>query len=258
LLLLAGVLVASGAFPLWVILLAAYAAMAFGMFAGFGWARAAGQVGLQSLAEKVKAQEMYERAQARLRSSSPWEIGLARMVPGLRPYATLVSGAAEVDPVVFAVGALPALLVWEVALVVAGILVGLPVAELLNRFEKAALRGAALLALVLVTWLATRHVHPDESGGITRLGLRLRAVLAVLADAAIVGAGVTGLGAIIGLVIHLHVSVWTGLAVAAVLLVLLLLLGRRVTTPGEALFDTHYWHQRPHPDPSRSFREGSG
>lgn len=245
LLLLAGILVAGGAFPLWVILLAAYIAMALGMFAGYGWARAAGQAGLQALAEKVKAEDMYERAQTRLRSASPWGIGLARMVPGLRPYATLVSGAAEVDPVVFSIGALPALLLWEVVFVVAGMLVGLPIEQLLSRVEKAALRGAALVALVIVTWLATRHVHPDESAGITRLGLRLRAVLAFLVDAAIVLMGVAGLGALIGLVVDLHVSVWTGLAVAAVLMALLLVAGRRITTPGEALFDTHYWHQAP-------------
>jgi len=67
-------------------------------------------------------------------------------------------------------------------------------------------------------------------------------VLALLVDGAIVVLGVAGIRVLAGLVFPLNVSLWTSLAVAAAILALLLILGRHITTPGEALFSTHYWH----------------
>src|SRR5690349_11015179 len=92
-----GVLIAGGAFPLWGMIPAVFLAMLLGMIAGYTWAKTLGQDGLTALAERVHAVDVYNRAQARLRGARPWGIAVSRMVPGIRPYATLISGAAEVD-----------------------------------------------------------------------------------------------------------------------------------------------------------------
>lgn len=242
LLLLVGVLIASDAFPPWAIVPAAYLAMAAGMMAGYVWARTVGQSGLQSLAERVHAGQVFERAQARLKSSSAWGIAVARLVPGVRPYATLVSGAAGVDIRTFLLGALPALLLWEIVWIAAGILVGLPIALFLGRFERLALRGAILIALGVVAWLSVRDASADRRGGIARVTPRLRAFLALAVDAAIVLSVVGGLFAIGRRVLQVSADGWIELIVAAFLLIGLLIVGRSNQTPGETLFDTHYWH----------------
>lgn len=242
LLLLTGVLIASGAFPLWVIAPAAFLTMVLGMIAGYGWARTVGQSGLQTLAERLKATEVYDRAQARLKSASSWTIAVSRMIPGIRPYATLVSGAAEVDVRTFLVGALPALLLWEIVWILVGMLIGLPVAHFLGRFEKLALRGVMLIVLGAVVWFAVRDAS-DRRGGMARVAPRLRASLALAFDTGMVISVVAGLFAIGDRVIQVTVSGWVELLVAAFVLILLLVLGRTIQTPGETLFDTHYWHR---------------
>lgn len=242
LLLLAGVLVSSDAFPLWLMFPVAFFAMTCGMLIGYGWARTIGQSGLQALAERVRAVDAYDRARSRLGSSGPWGIGLARLIPGLRPYATLVSGAAEVDPRTFLLGALPALLVWEIFWVAAGVLVGLPLVHLLGRFEKVILRAGILIGLGLVAWFAVAHTPADGRSGIVGMKPRLRACVALLVDAAIVASVVGGSFAIGRRVLQVSTNGWIEPLVTAVLLMGLLLYGRARQTPGETLFDTHYWH----------------
>ena len=237
-----GVLIASGAFPIWLMAPAAFVAMALGMMAGYGWARTVGQSGLQSLAERLSATEVYDRAQARLKEASPWTIAVSRLIPGLRPYATLVSGAAEVEVRTFLLGALPALLLWEIVWIAIGMLVGLPVAHFLGRFEKLALRGVLLVILGVIVWFAVRNAS-EPRGGMDRVAPRLRASLAVAFDGAMVVTLVAGAFAIGDQVMDVTVSVWAQLVVSSVLLILLLVLGRRIQTPGETLFDTHYWHR---------------
>lgn len=250
LLLVTGILISSGAFPAWVIGPLAYLAMVGGMLAGYGWARAVGQSGLASLAERLRATAAYERAQARLQQAGPTGIFVARLIPGLRPYATLVSGAAGVDLRTFLVGALPALLLWEIVWVLAGVLVGLPVALLLGRFEKLALRGAILVALGVIVWLAVRDASAARRGGIARLTPRFRALLALAVDTGIVASVVGGLFAIGRRITEVSADGWVELLVMAFLLIVLLLIGRNSQTPGEGLFDTQYWHHH-HPATSR-------
>ncbi|MGI8826460.1 MAG: DedA family protein [Chloroflexota bacterium] len=245
LLLLTGVLVSAGAFPAWVILPAAFLAMASGMITGYGWARTIGQSGLQAIAERVRAGEAYQRAQERLQSASPLEIAFSRVVPGLRPYATLVSGAASVEIRTFLLGAAPALLLWEIVWIAVGMLVGLPVAHFFGQFEKVALRGVILIALGTVGWLAIRDVSADPRNGISGLTPRLRASLALVFDAGIVVSLVGGLFALGRKVMQVSADGWIEVLVAAMLLIAVLLLGRGSQTPGETLFATDYWHRLP-------------
>jgi membrane-associated protein len=247
LLLLTGVLIASGEFSVWIIFPAAFLAMTAGMIAGYGWARTVGQSGLVALAERLHANDAYERAQSHLQSASPVGIGITRMIPGLRPYATLISGAAEVDLRTFMLGALPALLLWEIGWVALGMLVGLPVVHLLGRFEQVFLRGGVLIALGAVVLFAVRGESPDRRGALANLAPRLRAILAVLTDAGIVACVVTGIFLIADRVINYEADGWIALLVGAVLLLLLLIAGRSIQTPGETLFDTHYWRHSTQP-----------
>lgn len=242
LLLLTGVLISSDAFPLWLIGSAAFLAMTLGMLAGYGWARIVGQSGLQALAQRVRATTVIDRAQRRLQSASPWGIAVARLVPGVRPYATLVSGAAAVDLRTFVLGAAPALLLWEVFWVLAGMLVGLPVAHLLGRFQKVALRGVILAVLGTMVWFAIRNVAPERRGGVMRIAPRLRASLAFLFDAGTVVSVVSGVFAIGREVLEASRNGWIEVLVSAVLLIVLLVVSRGMQTPGERLFETQYWH----------------
>ena len=242
LLLVTGLLIAGGAFPLYAIFPAAYLAMAAGMLTGYGWARGVGQGGLQSLAERARAGKAYERARARLQTAGPWSIAAARLIPGLRPYATLISGAAEVDITTFSLGAFPALLLWEIVWIAAGILIGLPLADLLSRFEKLLARGVILVGLGVVSWLAVRNTAADERGGVARLAPRFRATLALTVDAGIALSVVSGLFAIGRRILEITTDAWIEVIVAAFLLAAILIFGRTNQTPGETLFDTNYWH----------------
>jgi membrane-associated protein len=242
LLLLTGVLIASGEFTIWIVFPAAFLAMTAGMVAGYGWARTIGQSGLIALAERLRATDAYNRAQSHLQSAGPMGIGITRMVPGIRPYATLISGAAEVEIRTFLLGALPALLVWQIGWIVLGMLVGLPVAHFLGHFEKLVLRGGVLIALGAVVLLAVRGESPDRRGALANLTPRLRATLALLTDAGIVASVVGGLFLIARLAVAVEADGWIEVLAAAVILLLLLVAGRSIQTPGETLFDTHYWH----------------
>jgi membrane-associated protein len=247
LLLLTGVLVASGEFSIWMIFPAAFLAMTAGMVAGYSWARTVGQSGLVALAERLRATDVYNRAQSHLQSASPVGIGITRMVPGLRPYATLISGAAEVDIRTFLVGALPALLLWQIGWVVLGMLVGLPVAHLLGHFEQVVLRGAILVALGAVVLFAVRGESSDRRGALANLAPRLRATLALFTDAGIVASVVGGLFLIADRIVRFELNGWIVLLAAALTLFVLLIAGRSIQTPGETLFDTHYWHHSTSP-----------
>lgn len=243
LLLVTGILIASDAFSPWVIVPLAFLAMALGMLAGYGWARTVGQLGLQAIAERVGAAKAYDRAQARLKSASHLGIAVARLVPGIRPYATLAAGAAEVDIRTFMLGALPALILWEIVWILLGMLVGLPIAHLLGRFQRVALRGVVLIGLGVVAWFAVRNVSDDRRAGVTRLAPRLRALFALLVDAGIVASVVGGLFAIGRRVLDVSADGWIDLLVSAIMLIVLLIVGRRAQTPGEVLFETDYWRQ---------------
>lgn len=249
LLLLMGVLVASGEFSIWVVFPAAFLAMVAGMVAGYGWARTVGQTGLVALAGRLNATNVYDRALSHLQSAGPLGIGATRMLPGVRPYATLISGAAEVDLRTFLLGAVPALVVWQIGWCVLGMLVGLPVAHFLGHFEKLVVRGIILVALGAVVLFAVREESPDRRGALANLTPRLRATLALFTDAGIVASIVGGLFLIARLLVDVEADGWIEILCASVALLLLLVAGRSIQTPGETLFDTHYWHRANEPVP---------
>jgi len=216
LLLIAGLLIASGALPIWIFVPVACIAMLAGMIAGYSWARALGQTGLCALAERVGATAAYNRTRARLTSASFVSIGVARLIPGIRPYVTLIAGAAQVDRRKFLLGAAPALLVWEIVWIALGMLVGLPMAHYLGRFEKLALRGALLLVLGASAFLGFRRAALEPSCAARWCPHRGRALLAAIIDAGIIACIVVGLLAIGRHLLRVGVNGWIDLTVVAV------------------------------------------
>lgn len=259
-LVVAGIFVSTGAFPLWVIAPAAFIAMLAGMITGYVWARAVGQAGLRSVAQRLRAHKAYDRVSARLQTAGPVGIGLSRLVPGIRPYGTLVSGAAEVNLRTFLLGAIPALILWEIFWIGAGILIGLPAALLLGRFEKLLLRGIMLVAFGVAVWYGIQRIPENEHGGLVHVPAWLRSPLALLIDAAMSACVVIGLLAVIRRVAHTTTDAWIEYVAIAVLLGVVYVAGRTGTTPGEHLMDARYWgisNKKPQPQVSNENRDAA-
>lgn len=163
LLLLGGVLISAGALSAWVFYPAALLAMAAGTLVGYGWAHLAGQRGVDALVRRLHAGAIYERGRARLTAAGPVGIAVARLLPGVRPWATLCCGASGIRLRTFLEGALPALVVWEVLLISLGRVVGLPAEHLFGRFERLVLRGALLLVLGVIGYVGLQRLARQGS-----------------------------------------------------------------------------------------------
>jgi membrane-associated protein len=243
LLVIGGLLIATGAMPAWVFLPAAAVAMTAGMVVGYGWARAAGGPALEALAGRIGVTAAYRRVQRRLQHAGLLGIGLSRLIPGVRPYVTVVSGAARVDPRTFFLGALPALLIWEAALTTLGVLVGLPAERFLTRFQQFGLSGGLLIILGGVSYLAVRRVSGDRADPLEHLPLAARVGLALTIDAGMVSSIVAGLFAVGRRLLGLTTRGWVDLVViVAIVIVAYVVVARRGAggTAGEALLRVDY------------------
>ena len=246
LLLVAGVLISGGALGLWWFAPAALVTMAIGMLLGYGWARAVGQTGLRRLAGRVGAADVLDRLSARVRAAGPLQIGVLRVIPGVRPHATLVSGAAGVELRTFAAGAVPALFVWLAAWLAVGMLVGLPAEHLLGRFERYLLRGLLLGALALAVLHAYRRRPQDAQPALGRLPAPARAVVAVCLDAGVAASLALAPLAVVRRIAHTGARGWAD--VIAILLAggaYAVITHRGRGTVGEVLTGTAYPPQRP-------------
>ena len=152
----AGILVASGATPVWLMAPLAYLAVICGVLTGYAWARRIGPKRVHALAARLHAGGPYDRAAARLRAASPLQIAASRLLPGLRVYTSLVAGAVGLNLGRFIVGVLPASALWVVTFMSLGLFVGAPVERLLGRFEAYGLRAAVVVVVVLVWVVAAR------------------------------------------------------------------------------------------------------
>jgi len=159
LLLLGGVLVRTGAMSAWVFLPAAMLAMTAGMLVGYGWAHAVGRPGVERLVKAVHAEAAQRRVLGRLEAAGPLGIGVARCLPGVRPWATLFCGAMGIRLRRFLLGALPALLIYLLMWTGLGVLVGVPIEHLLGEFQTLLLRGALLLVLGVAGYFGLRRLQ---------------------------------------------------------------------------------------------------
>jgi membrane-associated protein len=253
LLVFAGLLIGTGAVDPWLFLPIALVAMAAGMLTGFGWARALGAERLRAVAERLHAQKAYDRATARVQQASSRAIGVTRLLPGVRTYATLVAGAGGMPLRVFATGALPALAVWCAVWVGLGVAVGVPVEHLLSRVERLATSGVLLIAAGAGSYLAIRkvpHADPDLESMLSRVPSWERLVLALTLDFGVVATIVSGADRIIRGAAHIpHVGRHDFLVLIGVVIVVYVVVTRRGpgATAGERLLKVSYRVPIPRP-----------
>jgi len=239
----AGLLVASGSAPVWLIVPLAYLAVICGVLTGYAWAHRIGPRRVHALAVRLHAGGPYDRAASRLRGATPLQIAASRLLPGLRVYTSLVAGAVGVKMGRFMAGVLPASALWVVAFIGLGYFVGAPVERLLGRIEAYGLRAAVVAVVVIVWVVAARRMPPariHSAPAPNHEGLRLAVALFVdlFAITGVAGALVLLTGLALGEPGDLpFVAV-----IFAILGILYLVVARQTvgSTLGEALLDVRY------------------
>jgi membrane protein DedA with SNARE-associated domain len=242
----AGLLVAGGTAPVWLIAPLAYLAVICGVLTGYTWAHRIGPERVHALAARLHAAGPYDRAAARLRAATPLQIAVSRLLPGLRVYTSLVAGAVSLNLGRFMTGVLPASALWVITFMGLGIFAGAPVERLLGRFEAYGLRAAVVLAVVVVWVLAARRV-PGETSTTDEHGRgkwRLAAALGV--DLAAVGCVAGALSLVAGLAPRDSEERAVVAAIFAILGIIYLVVARETVgfTLGEALLDARYQPRR--------------
>jgi membrane protein DedA with SNARE-associated domain len=244
-LLVSGLLISTSGLNPWVFCPLAFLAMVGGMLTGYGWARAIGTDRLRAVAERFHAERAYDRASARVRGSSRLQLAITRCIPGIRPYATLVAGAVEVDLRHFSTAAIPALAVWETVMVGLGALVGLPAEHYLGEFQRLAISGVIFIGAAGASWLAIRRIpHSERAAPLSAAPSWERLVLAIFLDFGIIATVVAGLDSITRSI--LRTTRFAGLSGLAILAALTVVTYVTVTrrgpgsTAGEGIFDVTY------------------
>lgn len=245
LLLVSGLLISTGEVNPWLFCPFAYLALVGGMLTGYGWARAVGTERLRTIAERVHAERAFDRATHRLRSAGAPQIFVTRLIPGIRTYATLVAGAAEVDARTFLSGAAPALALWETLMVGLGAAVGLPAEHYLSEFQRLAVSGVILIVAAVASWLAIRRIPRSERAGpMASAAAWQRVVLALFLDVGIVTTLVAGLDSVTRSI--LRTTRFAGLSGLAMLIAITVVVYVTATrrgpgsTAGEGVFEVSY------------------
>jgi membrane-associated protein len=194
LLLLGGLLIATGVLEPLLFVPLALLTMTAGMLTGFAWARKLGGRRLHDLAARIDAEDAYEKAVRRARSASIGGLVLSRLMPGVRVYTTIAAGASGTGVRRFLLGAMPALVVWVGVLVTVGDLVGRPAEAVISRVDNIILTGALLTVLGFGSFLVVRRVprdriDEDQMRGVPRPP---RVGLALAVDVGIVAATIAG------------------------------------------------------------------
>lgn len=263
LLIIAGLLIASGSLNPFVFYPLACVALLGGSWTGYSWAKRVGPRQLRRVAGLLHATKAYDRATRRLATADARHIGLSRVIPGIRVYATLCAGSAQVPMRTFMEGNVPAILGWTALLTGIGFVVGVPAEHLLTAVEAQlfnfALSGGLLVALGVIAFRAARRA-PDPrrdpvAGPFTGIAQRDRYWLAFAVDAGIVATVVAGFDRITRAVLNFKYQILpegkydVGVIVLAMALAYIVVSRRSSTgeTAGERLFDVSYVHHRPHP-----------
>jgi membrane-associated protein len=244
----AGILIASGAVPVWLMVPLAYLAVMCGVLTGYVWARRIGPRRVHALAVRLHAGGPYDRAAAGLRAATPLQIGVSRLLPGLRVYTSLVAGAVGLKLSRFMIGVLPASALWLVAFMGLGFFVGAPVERLLNPFEAYALR-AVVVALVVAVWVVAARRMPaadPPAASVLRHG-RWRLPFAFGVDLTAVSCVAGALSLLTGIVANDSKQLAFSASVFAILGILYLVVARQTVgyTLGEALLGIRYYRPRP-------------
>ena len=239
----AGLLIAGGGAPFWLIAPLAYLAVICGVLTGYAWAHRIGPRRVHALAARLHAAGPYDLAASRLRGATPLQIAASRLLPGLRVYTSLVAGAVGVNMGRFIAGVLPASALWVVAFIGLGFFVGAPVERLLGRAEAYGLKAAVVAVVVTIWVLAARRMPPARIHSTTtpdREGLRLAVALGIdfVAISGVAGALVLLTGIALGNSADRPYAA----VIFAILGFLYLVVARQTVgyTLGEALLDVRY------------------
>jgi membrane-associated protein len=253
LLLVAGLLIGTGALSPWIFLPVALVAMVAGSLSGFGWARALGAERLRAVAEKLRAEKAYDRATTRVQQASARSIAVTRLLPGVRTYATLVAGASGLPVRVFATGAIPALVVWLAVWVGIGVAVGAPAELFLSHFERLATSGLLLVAAGAGAYLAIRKIpsaDEETEGMMSQVPSWERLALAIILDFGVVATIVSGADRIIHAAAHIrHTGLRDFLVLIGAVIVAYVVITRRGpgATAGERALKVSYRVRIPRP-----------
>ncbi len=255
-LIIAGILISTGALDGKVFVPLAVLCCGAGSFTAYSWANFIGERGLGVVAARLGQEKRLERVVARIKQAGPKEIAITRLIPGLRIYTSMVAGAVGVSRRRFLLGVLPATLLWVLVYTALGYLFGIPAAHYLNRLEDLAIDGGLLLLLGLVTYFAVRRIPGDRLAALGRVPDLLQLALALIVDLVIVAALITGIEGITRKLLGFNpIAQWAEAAVVIVILVVIYFLITRFgfgATPGEAMLGTSYRTDR-----RRSHRVGA-
>ncbi|HWF57090.1 MAG TPA: DedA family protein [Candidatus Dormibacteraeota bacterium] len=259
LLIVAGLLIAAGSLNPFIFYPFACLALFGGSFSGYSWAKAVGPRQLRRVAGVLHATRAYDRATRRLANADARHLALSRVIPGIRVYATLCAGSAQVPVRTFWEANVPAILSWVAVMTGIGFIAGVPAEHLLTTVEAQlfnfALSGALLVGLGVVAYRAARRTHDPRrepaAGPFFGIARRDRYWLAFAVDAGIVATVVAGFDRLTRAVLHFKYQILpegrydVGVIVLAIALVYILLSRRSSTgeTTGERLFDVSYVHR---------------
>ena len=243
-LLAAGLLIAAGGLSPYAFVPLALLACTGGAMLAFTWAGFVGNHGLEAIARRLQRTRALHRVQARVQTAGPLGIAITRLIPGLRIYTTLVSGALHIRRRTFLSGVLLATGPWIAVFVTLGALIGLPLERAFNQVSRIALQGLILAVVAIVAYVTVRRTPPVIHGGIVRLHPPLRTAVAAVIDVCFVA------GVVIGLIAAARplfgagfASQWFDIAVPMlVAAILYVVIARRSAggTLGEALLSISY------------------
>ena len=161
LLIIGGIAIASGAVDPVVFLAAVIVATFAGALAGREIFALVGRPTLVKVANALRFRRAFDRASELLARGGAWAVLAGRLIPGLRIHTTQVAGVTNMPRLTFALGLVPAVLIYVGVFTGLGALVGQPVVGLFHRAQHRliALGLSALLAaafVVSIRWLARR------------------------------------------------------------------------------------------------------
>ncbi|HEY7926449.1 MAG TPA: DedA family protein [Candidatus Dormibacteraeota bacterium] len=260
LLIVAGLLIASGSLKPYIFYPVACLALIGGSLTGYSWAKRVGPTRLRKIAARLRAAKTYDRATRRIARADARHIGFARLIPGIRVYVTLTAGAAETPLRTFMEGNIPAILVWTALMTGIGFVAGVPAEHFLTAVEAQlfnfALSGGLLVALGVVAYRAARRApvprRVASAGPFYGIADRDRYWLAFAVDAGIIAAVVAGFDRITRAILNLKYQLLpegrydVGVIVLGIALAYIVVSRRSATgeTAGERLFDISYVHPR--------------
>jgi membrane protein DedA with SNARE-associated domain/DNA-binding transcriptional ArsR family regulator len=246
-LVVAGLLIATGGLDPWLFVPLAIASCVAGSLAGYSWARIVGERGLTAAAAHFHQTGRLNRVTTRLRVAGARDIGLCRLIPGLRVYTSLVAGAVGVDRRRFLLGVTPSAVLWVAVYIVVGLVFGVPAERFLGDLQGLVLQGGILIVAGVGGYVAIRRVPEGTRAGLLRLPSTVRSILALAVDMALIGAVVAGVLAVVRPLTRFGVIAgWIDIVVVVVVIAVFYSIAThrgRHATAGETLLGTHYMTQ---------------